>query len=264
MNTVRHLQLVILGIMKDIDELCKKNDITYYLLCGSALGAVRHKGFIPWDDDLDIVMDYNNYDKFVSVCKTQLDTKKYYFQEGLVDWPMPFSKVRLKGTFLEEPGAYGTDKDKRGIFVDIFKLDNAAPTLLGRKWQYLCGKYTICYSLLKRGYKEASLKKKLLMWSSVPLNLGFLRRFFYHQLTKYNGHDATYTAIWGLRYRFHATFFRKEIFKGAKYVPFEDIELPIPVGYDEMLTQVFGDYMTPPPVKDRQGLHLLKVDFGKY
>lgn len=264
MDTLRHLQLVILDIMKDVDELCKNKNITYFLLCGSALGAVRHKGFIPWDDDLDIVMDYENYNRFVQSCRAELDPNKYYFQEGLLDWPMPFSKVRLKGTYLGEPGAFGTDKDKRGIFIDIFKLDNAAPSTFGRKWQYLCSKYTICYCLLKRGYKEASFKKKLLMYSSLPLNIGFIRKFFFHQLTKYNGKKTDYVAVWGLRYRFKATFFKKDLFKESVYVPFEDIQLPIPIGSDEMLTQVFGDYMTPPPENQRTGLHMMDVDFGKY
>ena len=81
MNDInRHLQLVILSIAKDIDKLCQENDIKYYLVGGSAIGAIRHQGFIPWDDDLDIIMDATNYDKFITVCRTKLDNKKYYFQ----------------------------------------------------------------------------------------------------------------------------------------------------------------------------------------
>lgn len=69
MNELRHLQLVILSIAKYIDKLCRENDIRYFLLGGSAIGAVRHHGFIPWDDDLDIVMDAENYSKFVRICR---------------------------------------------------------------------------------------------------------------------------------------------------------------------------------------------------
>ena len=76
MTDLQHLQKVILYIMKDIDKLCRKNGIEYYLFGGSAIGAVRHKGFIPWDDDLDIVMDHNNYERFIQVCRGQLDTEK--------------------------------------------------------------------------------------------------------------------------------------------------------------------------------------------
>ncbi len=77
MTELRHLQLVILGIMKDLDELCMSNGIEYYLLGGSAIGAIRHQGFIPWDDDLDIMMTANNYERFLDVCRTQLDKNKY-------------------------------------------------------------------------------------------------------------------------------------------------------------------------------------------
>ena len=76
MTELEHLQKIILGITKYIDTLCKQNGIDYYLLGGSAIGAIRHLGFIPWDDDLDIVMDSSNYNKFVSVCREQLDKEK--------------------------------------------------------------------------------------------------------------------------------------------------------------------------------------------
>ena len=80
MTDLRHLQLVILDIIKDIDQICKKHGIEYYLLGGSALGAIRHKGFIPWDDDLDIIMDHRHYEKFMRVCREVLDPEKYYIE----------------------------------------------------------------------------------------------------------------------------------------------------------------------------------------
>ena len=78
--TVRDVQLVLLDMAKDIDEICKRNDIPYFLNGGSALGAVRHKGFIPWDDDFDIGMMYEDYIRFISVLKKELPSDKYVFQ----------------------------------------------------------------------------------------------------------------------------------------------------------------------------------------
>jgi len=76
----KDLQLKMLEIIKYMDKLCKKHDIEYYLIYGSALGAVRHKGFIPWDDDMDVGMTYENYKKFIDVCEKELDTSKYFLQ----------------------------------------------------------------------------------------------------------------------------------------------------------------------------------------
>lgn len=264
MNDLQHLQKVILMIVKDIDELCRKNNIEYYLFGGSAIGAIRHKGFIPWDDDLDIIMDNANYTRFIKVCKEQLDSEKYYIQEGLLDWPMLFSKIRLKGTYLEEPGSYGQDNSKKGIFVDVFKLDNAPESHILRKWQYLCGKYFLCYCLLKRGYKEATLKKKILMASATPLRIGFIRSFFYKQMIKYNSQNTSTFVSFGSRFKYNASFFSKDYFSNPLYVQFEDTQLPVPEKYDEMLTQIYGNYMTPPPIKEQQGWHMQHVDFGSY
>lgn len=264
MNDLQHLQKVILIIIKDIDDLCRKNGIEYYLFGGSAIGAIRHKGFIPWDDDLDIIMDNANYTKFVKVCKEQLDTEKYYLQERLVDWPMLFTKVRLKGTILEEPGSYGNDNTKKGIFVDVFKLDNAPQSNLLKIWQYTCGKYFLCYCLLQRGYKETSFVKKVLMLSAIPLKIGIIRKFILNQLVKYNKKETGFYTSFGSRFRYKNSFYRKDLYSNPIYVDFEDIQLPVPERYDELLRQIYGDYMTPPPAKEQQGWHMVSVDFGKY
>ena len=119
MTQLEHLQKVILSIAKDVDELCQKHKITYFLLGGSAIGAVRHKGFIPWDDDLDIVMDDENYEKFLRVCKAELDRDKYYIQEAFVDWPLGFTKIKLRGTYFQEPGQYVNSENECGICTSI-------------------------------------------------------------------------------------------------------------------------------------------------
>lgn len=264
MNDLQHLQKVILSIVKDIDELCRKNGIEYYLFGGSAIGAVRHHGFIPWDDDLDIIMDYKNYGKFIKACREQLDVEKYYFQEGLVDWPALYSKVRLKGTYFEESESFGEDHDNKGIFVDVFKLENAPNSSLSKKWQYLCGKSLLSYCLQQRGYKKASFNKKVLMYLSLPLKLRFIRSFFEQQLVKYNYRETGFYGCFGARFKYNNCFYKKELFSNPIYVPFEDTLLPVPEKYDELLTQIYGDYMTPPPVKEQVGAHLKGINFGVY
>lgn len=264
MTQLEHLQKVILSIAKDIDELCKRNDIQYYLLGGSAIGAIRHKGFIPWDDDLDIIMDSANYERFLQVCKEQLDTDKYYLQEGLKDWPLYFSKIKLKGTILEEPEGFAENEDMKGIYVDVFKMDNVSSNPLVAKWQYFCGKYFLCYQLSQRTYSSASFKKRLMIALSSPCRISFIRKIIKHQVEKYNNKQCDYFGFFYGRTKFRSAVVKKEIFGTPKRVQFEDTQLPVAEHYHEYLTQVFGDYMKLPPVEHRVGLHLLSVDFGKY
>lgn len=264
MTELEHLQRVILSIAKYIDSLCKENDIDYYLLGGSAIGAIRHHGFIPWDDDLDIVMDAKNYTKFVHVCREQLDNEKYYFQEGYKDWPMPFSKVKLRGTVLKEPSGYVNESGEEGIYVDVFKLENAPSSKFGQIWQYFCAKYLLCNCLLRRGWGVTSWSKRLMMIASAPLNVSLFRSFFLNQVEKYNNKETDYRLFFAGRYRFNTSFYPKSVLGKPRYVAFEDTDLPVPEKYDEWLKQIFGDYMTPPPIEKQVGLHLIDVDFGNY
>ena len=251
-------------IIKDVDELCRKHGIKYFLLGGSAIGAVRHQGFIPWDDDLDIVMDNENYENFINVCRKELDTEKYYIQEAFLNWPLGFTKIKLRGTYFQEPGQYINTDNECGIFLDVFKLENAPSSKIAQRWQYLCAKYFLCYCLLERGWSEVSGIKKLMMLAAYPVKLRFIRKFLKKQVEKWNRKSTDFRLFWAGRYRYHQSFYAKDLFDEAIYVPFEDTMLPVPKNYNEWLTKIFGDYMTPPPVGEQVGLHILGIDFGKY
>lgn len=257
--------MVILEIMKDLDELCQKNHIDYYLNGGSAIGAVRHQGFIPWDDDLDIMMTYDNYERFFKACREQLDPNKYYIQEGLKDWSLNYSKIKLRGTYFQEIENNNGGKDGEfGIFVDVFKIDNTSDKRWQQCIQYAFAKYRVCYGHLLRGYQTASWQKKLLMMLAYPMRIGFVRRFVIRQSERYNGKETELVAsFYGLT-RFKKSIFKRSTFGEPLYVPFESIQLPVPADYDNYLTTVFGNYMQLPPEKDRQLQHMLHIDFGKY
>lgn len=106
--------------------------------------------------------------------------------------------------------------------------------------------------------------KKLMMITAYPVKISFIRKFLKRQVEKWNKKNTTHRLLWPLRYRYKKSFYHKDIFEDAIYVPFENITLPIPKEYDRWLSQIFGDYMTPPPVEEQVGLHLQGVDFGKY
>ncbi len=264
MTELKHLQKIILGIMKDIDVLCRDNNIEYYLLGGSAIGAIRHKGFIPWDDDLDIIMTNDNYNRFIEVCKEQLNKEKYYLQVGLENWPLYFTKVKLRGTKFEECDGFNTGEDTQGIFIDVFKMDNVPSNKMLQYWQYLCAKYYLCHQLSVRSYEHTTFKKKVMMFAATPLKIPFLRNFVKVQVELYNTRKTGYLGFFYGRTKFKSAVIKRDIFGKPTWVPFEDTMLPVAEHYHEYLTQVFGDYMKLPPIEQQKGLHLISVDFGKY
>lgn len=263
MTDLRHLQLVILSILKDIDNFCNANNIQYYLAYGSALGAIRHNGFIPWDDDIDIVMDNKNYQMFISIAKKEFQVDKYFIEEGLKDWPMPFSKVRLRGTTYCELESYDM-RGENGIYVDVFKMDNVSSNKYLAKWQYICAKYYLCYTLSQRSFKSAPFYKKLLMWSAFPLKIKVLREFILGQVEKYNDKETEYYGCFYTRYGFHGSVIPCRFYGKPAFVDFENLKMPVPENWNAYLTYIYGHYMTLSPEKKQIGLHLTNIDFGEY
>ena len=123
--TIRELQLLQLSVMKEIHEFCVKNDIKYYLIAGSMLGAIRHGGFIPWDDDIDIAMMRKDYDKFVSLFSKKLDSNKYFLQnyDTEENFQPALSRICIKGTHVDIPMERHL-KICKNTYIDVFPLDN--------------------------------------------------------------------------------------------------------------------------------------------
>lgn len=261
---IQKLQNVILNIMVAIDDICRKHNIEYYIIGGTALGAVRHGGFIPWDDDLDIAMTRSNYDRFCEICRIE-SNDSFFFQEGGVDWPIYFSKVRLIGTYINEfEENVFVEKDKQGIYVDVFPLDNVPNNKMGQLWWYFCGKALVAYSLYKRGYSSASWGRKVLMACSSPIGIKFIRNFLMHQVTKHNSHPTKYMGGFSFISRFDNAFTLSSNWGKPQIIPFETVELMAPADIDGFLRFYFGDYMQLPPVEKRQGKHFATVDYGPY
>ena len=164
---LRELHSKIIEIMVYFDEFCKNNKIDYYLSGGCSLGAVRHKGFIPWDDDMDVCMTDENHQKFLKACTTSLDKEKYYLQLGNSDeFPNYLTKLRCNGTTYIEK--YNIDIDMhKGFFIDIYCLDNISDNYFIGFLQFLCAKFLIIRVLPKVNYQTTSIVKKILRatWS---------------------------------------------------------------------------------------------------
>lgn len=257
-----HLQEVLLMIAKDIDALFKENGIKYFLDGGTALGAVRHRGFIPWDDDYDIIILPEDYIDMVNICRNKLDRSKYEFEEAMVDRFSHISKIKLKDTHIKEVDAISELSD--GIYIDIFTFDIGRRSKIGRFFQFIMGRLWVSYLLSKKRYTTKSVKKKIAITFSRVLNCNSIQKIV-NQIRRPTYYDKWLSMTWARsRNNWNRYFCKKELFSQVLYVQFEDTVLPVCNGYDEYLKICFGDYKTLPPEEKRKGMHITDVDFGKY
>ena len=137
-NDVKAHQKALLTLLAEFDRICRALSIPYVLFAGTMLGAVRHQGFIPWDDDLDVMMLREDYDRFLREADALLDQERFFLQkEFSAHWPMFFSKLRLNGTACLEKYHPKDHQIHQGVYMDICPCDRAAGSELGRRLQFL-------------------------------------------------------------------------------------------------------------------------------
>lgn len=265
---LRRVQLTQLEILREVDRMCRENGIRWFLCCGTLLGAVRHQGFIPWDDDLDIGMLREDYVRFCALAPEKMDPRfcvQSWYTEP--NYPLPFAKVRMKNTVYVE--AKSAVFQENGFYIDVFPFDYAPqqPELQAAHAKKLNDLFRM--KLMKSGY-QPWVEKDRINWKK---RFGYLlyqmkcRRFTQRQLAEQ--YDALACACpvsdtlcrqRGLRKLecYPADWFRT--FHGFS---FEGETFPGPEAYEAVLTAQFGDYMTPPPEGSREDRHqIVRVNFG--
>ena len=248
-NKLNAQQKVLIELFKEFDRICKENKITYMLFAGTALGAIRHQGIIPWDDDLDVIMLREDYEKFLRIAPSQIDNEKYYVQsEFSKHWPMFFSKLRKNNTtFLER--FYPKDNQMhQGVYIDIFPCDNLSNHSFIQKLQFMASKIVITKSLDKRGYLTDSFCKKMFLFFSRILPLQpFLN------IVKMKNSNTNYVhTFFAASHAYEKNIFPRKWFEEKEEVLFCGIKTYVSKYYHEMLTKLYGDYMTLPSEEDRK------------
>lgn len=256
-------------IIDEIGRICKNNHLTYYLIGGSALGAIRHHGFIPWDDDIDLGMFRDDYEKFQKICLAGELNKRFFLQNYKTDkaYPYFFAKIRLNNTtFLQDD--IKQIKMHHGIFIDIFPLDSIPEHKLIKAFHKLYfNTVNPLVILSKSGIMSEKVSKRL--FQKLMLSLHIIQSNILMKLTDhickstYRKSGVYFSNLFG-RAGYDREIFPKSYFDHPVYMPFEDRKLPVPSGCRSYMTQIYGDYMTPPPPEKRISGHgMCIIDFDR-
>lgn len=264
-KNVKEVQGKILEIMKYIDALCRKHDITYYIMGGTALGAVRHGGFIPWDDDLDIFMTPSEYAKFKRVFETE-NSPLYVLQEWRTtpDY-LEYAKVRMNGTtFIEE--VFKDRKDlHQGIYVDIMILHKVPENRFIQRLVYLESKFVTLYALSQRNWKPKTKAQAIVLKSLRFMPCKLMAKCFYRRIYKYDDRMTNYKyCYWITPAKFRNGLFDASFFSEPVDIPFEDTVLLGSRRIKEYLEYRYGDYMKLPSEEARKAaVHAMIFDVNK-
>ena len=266
--STEEVKAVQLSILVDVASFCQENGIRYFLAGGTLLGAIRHKGFIPWDDDIDILMPRPDYERFLrsfnnNTRKTApLKVSAYEIDSSYI---YPFAKVCNTNTHLEEHTLYSYPL---GVHIDVFPIDGLPDDVrdsnrLFGKVKFLKHLYGLKVMKPRRGrsfHKEiiravGQLFLYLVSTKQLVANITELSKTYCYETSNHAGCVA-----WGYGKRERL---KKAVFAEAIDVIFEGHTFRAPVGYDEYLVALYGDYMQLPPVEKRQSHHMFRA-YWKY
>lgn len=264
---LKKLKEVELEILVEFDRICRKHNLKYTLTGGTLLGAIRHNGFIPWDDDIDIDMPRKDYNKFIEIQKKELDDKKYYLDciETKKDCGMLYAKLKRKNSLYIERSSK-REESEQNIWIDIFPVDS----IKSNNWlsklysiRVYCLKIIMMY---KYGYIKTHDNKLLfnsVRFLSVFFNKEKLKNKLKKLVIKYNNTGTNYAAL------FASVYMTKQIVNKSIYTDFiehkfENKTFLISKNYEDYLTTVYGDYMKLPPEEERINHHYVeRIKFPK-
>ena len=256
------LKQIELNLMVEVDKICRENGFRYSMGGGTLLGAVRHKGFIPWDDDIDIMMPRPDYDAFINYCLTHdvpFGLRSFENDKSYVDLS---AKVYDLNTVIETNGL--TDEAGIGVFIDIFVIDGLGETYEKAKKAFRSS--SADRALLTAAQWKKFFRSKTHAWYYEPIRFGVFvlsrmtnkTKLFEKINNKYKNIDfesANFAAAVGGSYR-EKEILPKSVFTELTEMAFEDKSFYAISAFDEYLSSIYGDYMTLPPIEKQVSHHL--------
>lgn len=253
-ETLKRVQQTVNEILLVIDEFCRRFETPYYLFYGSELGAVRHHGFIPWDDDADIVMFRKDFERFRKLW-LENPVEGYFFQDMETDggYSVKFAKIRKNNTAFAEDRVKDV-KMHHGIFVDIFVLDDYVKNRFFRRVTELI---TMFDGVAAKRYLPSHKGRYLYRVTNRIFKSGKLCKWWYQTVfPRLKKDDSMCSDILSFTLR-RSYDFKREWLGTPQYVAYDGFMLPVPENTHETLKACYGDYMTPPPLKQRESTHKL-------
>lgn len=256
------IKIIQLEIVKEIDRICQKHGIRYYLAYGTLIGAIRHNGFIPWDDDIDIMMPYEDMIKFQNIAVQEMDKERFFYQcpESETEYRLTINRVRRNNTLLIEPTLEGKNVHQ-GIFVDIYPLFAAKEGKFSRKIQIIKGMLRALY-MLDEPVKNHGVFMKI--GSGIMLKIKSKKskdktaRKYLTEFRRKNFDKSKFVTVLDSGIKEMSTTYEKKWFGRGQLHAFEDLQLMVPEDYDKVLNTYFGDYTVLPPENERVYHHNYK------
>lgn len=259
---------IITDVLKEFENICYRNNLKYYGIGGTAIGAVRHQGIIPWDDDIDVGMPRPDYNRFLDICyNSDLGNYELVTAETHPNYNLPFAKFCNKNTTLIERSDVPCVV---GLFIDVFPLDSTSNDI--NQVRLLVNKYRKSLNRYEAICTHSSFLQYIRLLATphewgrfVYKTFGFffrpkMQKLFLRQMNSIckkfsygsTNHIINYGGAYGMR-----ELFRKNLLDGESVtMPFENITIDLMPGYDDYLRGIYGDYMQMPPEEKRTAHHL--------
>ena len=249
---LRDLQLADVEILREFGRVCEAHDLRYYLAYGTLLGAVLHRGFIPWDDDIDVTMPRPDYERFARICASE-PRPGFTWQSYRTDrhYPFLFGKLLKDGTVLRQ-APWAHLPLQHSVYIDVFPLDGGADGPWAKWAQRVVVR--IAGARLRARCKRRRLKRVLVQLTRVIPRSAVIA-VFEAMTGRVPTDGSTRWICAGNWYGYRRQRFPSGWFGPGATQVFEGLSLVGPVEWDAYLAQVYGDYMTPPPVADRRSHH---------
>lgn len=259
MSEFKKLQRAQMQIMDEVHRVCSENGICYYIIGGTALGARRHGGFIPWDVDIDIAMPREDYEKFADISsKKLLPNFSYKDYKNTSHFTHPHALVCMNNTYLYGKfSKFNTGEVNLGIYLDVFPLDKAPENKKLQNKQALKLRKLRRLKAYKLGYRYNNDKKKALLKKVVSslifwTNIDKLNEAFDKECRKYQHTDSKYLCSMSSHYSYEKQCMNQEIYGNPNLVKFEDRQYYAPQQIDKYLEKIYGDFLKLPPESEQK------------